>query len=425
MSRARGLPVALVALAAAASLAPAPAASVAVGDEAGFAAAVARFRTSGGTIVLRRGLYADLTIGPRGPGRLELRAAAGVQVERLLLRRTRNVHLTGLRVAPAGGHARVYVWGSHGVSFDRLVVAGTSVRRASVSVVRSARVRFREGAFSRCGEGKPPDAGYCVRLVDTSGVAIVASRFRDCFGCDFVHGLRAAGLTIRGSTFRRARVGRCGRSVARCPHQDLVQLAWGRDVLIDGNRFGVFERPGAAQLYLTGGIRGVRVTNNLFLASDPRLPGVRPPTGIWAGNRVAVDVPRRVVIENNTILSGSPRVLRHDAGATTTSILLSPLYGTQVPLNERPVVANNVLAFVDRGLYKCVQVRISVRNVVANGPRCSASDQVGDPVLDSRGRPTAGSTLVIDRAHRAYATQRDIEGSLRGARPDVGAYEYG
>jgi hypothetical protein len=424
MSRARGLPAMLAVLAAAVSPVPAPAVSVAVHDESGFAAAAARFRTSGGTIVLRRGLYADLSIGPRGPGRLVVRAGPGAQVKRLLLHGTRDVRLTGLRIAPAGGPARLYVWGSRGVGFERLAVTGTSAWRANASVVRSARVRFVGGAFARCGEGKPPDAGYCIRLVDTAGVTIASSRFRDCFGCDFVHGLRNSGLTIRGSSFRRARVGRCGHSVVRCPHVDLVQLAGGRDVVIDRNRFGVYERPGAAQVYLTGGIRRVRVTNNLFLASDAQLPAVHPPTGLWVGNRVADDVPRRVVIENNTILSGRPRLLPHDAGATTTSILLSPLYGTRIALDERPVVANNVLAFVDRGAYKCAQVRISVANVVRTGPRCSASDQVGDPSLDRTGRPTAASTLVIDRADRGYATWRDIEGSPRGPRPDVGAFEY-
>ncbi|MDQ3866086.1 MAG: hypothetical protein M3304_04565, partial [Actinomycetota bacterium] len=64
------------------------------------------------------------------------------------------------------------------------------------------------------------------------------------------------------------------------------------------------------------------VTNNVFLGTDPRVPGMVGPVGLWVGNRVARDVPRWVSIRNNTILTGALRTLRGDPFAMRSSILL-------------------------------------------------------------------------------------------------------
>ena len=60
---------------------------------------------------------------------------------------------------------------------------------------------------------------------------------------------------------------------------------------------------------------------------------------------------------------------------------------------------------------------------MAPGRACSPTDEAGDPQLDDEGRPTAASRLLIDRADVRYATEQDVRGSRRDARPDIGAYE--
>ena len=84
----------------------------------------------------------------------------------------------------------------------------------------------------------------------------------------------------------------------------------------------------------------------------------------------------------------------------------------------------DVIGVLERPWPVCRVVRASVSNVVVDGTTCSASDANGPVDLDPRGRPTADSTLVIDAASRRYAPKTDITGRRRGARPDVGAYEY-
>ncbi len=214
----------------------------------------------------------------------------------------------------------------------------------------------------------------------------------------------------------------CGRDRERCNHQDLVQLVDGGDVVIDGNRFGVHEF-GAAQIYLTGTIRRVTITNNVFLPTDPLAPGRSAETAIWVGNKRATNVPLDVVIEHNTILTGSVRQGGRANRGTANSILLSPAYADK-PAEHRPLVANNVIALTGTPTRLCDQVRTSVGNVVIAGTPCSASDVLGDPALDELGRPAASSLLVVDRADRLYATPVDIDGTPRGEMPDIGAFEW-
>ena len=398
-------------------------AAIPVRTSAEFQAAVEQLKTSGGMIRLRRNTYGQLVVPARGDRRLRIVAEPGANARNLVLRNTRAVTVVGLRIAPSHGrHARVSVVGSRGIRFERLAVGGRRSLRANGSVVRSTNVVFAESTFTRCGEGKTPLAGYCVLLRDNERVRVVSSRFHDCFGCDFVHGIYNADVAIRRNSFDRAIPGRCGTDYFRCHHQDSIHLANGRDLVIDSNRFGL-QFSGAAQVYVNGAIRRVKVSNNVFLGTDPRVPQLAGPTGLWIGNRIAEDVPRGVVVTNNTILTGAPRTLRGDRFPTESSVLLSPLY-SGLPVAERPLFANNVIGLAKTPHYFCEHVRASVRNAIVAGKPCSQSDVAGDPQLDAQGRPSAGSTLVINRGQARYATRHDIAGVRRDALPDIGAYEY-
>ncbi|MDQ3866087.1 MAG: hypothetical protein M3304_04570 [Actinomycetota bacterium] len=163
-----------------------------------------------------------------------------------------QVEIEGLLLTPrGGGQAQLLVAGAAHVRFERLALIGSPRYRANGAVIASTDVRFLESRFAECGEGDTPVAGFCLRLRDNIGVTVRASRFRDCHGCDFIHGVRNARVAIRQSAFDRAVPGRCGQNVELCHHQDLIHLADGRDFVIDRNRFGL-QFFGAAQVYLTG-----------------------------------------------------------------------------------------------------------------------------------------------------------------------------
>jgi hypothetical protein len=139
---------------------------------------------------------------------------------------------------------------------------------------------------------------------------------------------------------------------------------------------------------------------------------------ILVGTKTTPRIPRDVTIVNNTILSGAPK-----GGHAESSIVLSPHYSTMLSSN-RPVIANNVLAWLMAPALVCGLARDSLHNVVGAGTACGVTDVVGDPVLDPGGRPTAGSTLVIDLADPALAPPLDIDGAARTGPPDIGAYEF-
>jgi hypothetical protein len=186
---------------------------------------------------------------------------------------------------------------------------------------------------------------------------------------------------------------------------------------VEQNVFGVYRR-GGAQLYVTNDIDDVRIANNLFLSTDPRVPGYRPRVAIVIGSRGFVRVPHDVWIVNNTILSGATRVDGYRG-----SIRMSTMYGI-VPRRDRPVVANNVIALLGVPHHVCDEVQRSVRNVILAGRGCSATDVLGKAYLDSDGLPTASSTLLIDKASRRYAPRLDFTGRPRDGSPDIGAFEY-
>ena len=410
-----------LAIAAAALLATAVAAETAqaktvrVGNAAELAAAARKLGPRGGTIVLRPRLYRRIVVGPRGGRRLRIVGMRGTRVGPVVLDRVRNVSLGRVTVAPIGGDALVDVRGSRGVVLHDLVVTARGTRfSAFVRIPDSRDVTIRGSDFSHCGDHSPEFTNCVLMWRWSHDVTIEDNRFHDCRGCDFVHGRFGSYLTIRRNRFERTLPCRMGRH--RCGHQDLVQLFAGRHLLVERNHFGVY-RGGGAQLYLTNNLDYATVVNNVFAATDARVPGYRVRMGIIIGSSASKRLPHYARIVNNTILSGTRR---RDGYAG--SIRMSSRYGT-VLRRKRPVVANNVLALLKRRGHVCSAAKRFSHNIVINGTGCSPSDQTGFADLDGGGRPRAASA-AIDAGDRRYAPRFDATGRRRDAVPDVGAFEY-
>lgn len=158
--------------------------------------------------------------------------------------------------------------------------------------------------------------------------------------------------------------------------------------------------------------------NNVFVGTDPRVPGYRSRNGLVVGSKGAKRLPHDVEVVNNTILTGARR-----RDGYLGSVRINSRYRA-LPGRLRPLFANNVLGVLEKRWPVCKASRLSVANVVLRGEACSPADVVGPADLDARGRPTAESTLLIDQANRRYAPARDITGRPRGPAPDIGAYEF-
>jgi Right handed beta helix region len=388
-----------------------------VRDEAQLAAAVAALRDSGGTIVLARGDFdGELLVPARSTRPLRIVAEPGARVERILLEDTQRVTLGPLTIAPRTQDARLEVRGSNHVVVHDVVVRATGTRySASVLLSGSRDVTIRRSVFTHCGD-RSLAWSNCLQLKNSSRSILVEDNwFHDCYGCDFIHGRFDANLIIRGNRFQAALP--CRIESDRCRHQDLVQLFAGRNLLVERNVFGT-HRGGAAQLYLTGAIDRVRIVDNVFAATDPRVPGYRVRVGIIIGRGGSGRLPNDVRVLGNTIVSGVRR-----ADGYAGSIRMSSRYGG-VPLTDRPILANNVIGLLEVRKHVCSAIRRSVSNVVLHGRRCSPSDRVGPAHLDRHCRPTAASKLLIDRATPRYGPPTDFMGRPRGAAPDIGAFEY-
>jgi hypothetical protein len=388
-----------------------------VRNSAQFAAAVARLRDRGGTIRLRRNEYrGDLVVPGRSARPLRIVGERGVRIESLLLERTQHVSVSRVTIAPSAEDAWLRISGSRHVRLDDVLVTAQRTHfRSTVQIAGSSHVDIRHSEFRHCGD-RSPLFSNCVHLKPHARhIRLVDNRFHDCRGCDFVHGRFGYDLTLRGNRFERALP--CHLSRERCRHQDLVQLWSGTRLLVRGNTFGVYRR-GAAQLYLARAVDDVSVVNNVFLGSDPRVPGYRARIAIIVGSKGSKRVPLRVSIVNNTILTGARRIDGY-AG----SIRMSGVYWSLLR-RKRPLLANNVIGLLEVPHHVCSVARRAVSNVVLRGVACRGANLVGQVHLDPRGRPTAGSTLLIDRASRPLSVRRDIDGRLRDSRPDIGAYEY-
>jgi hypothetical protein len=407
----------LAALAAGSASARPAARVMVVGSDGAFAGAVAALGSSGGTIVLTGAAYGDLAIGPRGSAPLRIAGlrSGRTTVERLSLTATQHVTVERVAVAPRTGDAWIRVTGARHVELaDVLVSAAGTEFAASVEIRASHGVTLSDSELTHCGD-RSPHFVDCVLLDDgATSVTLARNRFHDCLGCDFVHGRFRSGLTLRGNRFDRALPCRIGR--VRCGHQDLVELFAGRRLRVEGNRFGVY-RLGGAQLYITNDMDGATIVNNVFVGTDPRVPGYRSRVGLVVGSAYSRRLPYGVRVVNNTILTGARRSDGYEG-----SVRISSLYGG-VPRWKRPLFANNVIGVL-RGVWPvCSAARASVTNVVVSGIGCSRTDRVGPVYLDGRGRPTLGSWLLVDSGTRRHAPPRDFTGRRRDDLPDIGAYE--
>ena len=392
-------------------------AAIQVRNSTQFAAAVDALRDTGGMIKLRRGYYSgELVVGRRSAKPLHIVGESGVRVGSLLLERTQHISVSRLTIAPIREDAWMRVSGSRHVDLHDLLVTAKGTRyRATLQIIESRQVTIRRSEFSHCGD-RSALFSNCVHVQHgTRHIRIVDNWFHDCRGCDFVHGLFGYDLTLRGNRFERALP--CRMNHERCGHQDLVSFWSGDRLLVERNSFGVY-RLGAAQLYLVRGVDRVSIVNNMFRGTDPKVPGYQARIAIIVGSKGSKRVPRRVRIVNNTILTGARRIDGY-AG----SIRMSGVYwGLQ--RRKRPLLANNVIGLVQDPHHVCSVAGRAVENVVLRGVACRGPNRMGRVHLDRHGRPTAASTLLIDRGSRGFGTRRDIDGRRRDFRPDIGAYEY-
>jgi hypothetical protein len=417
---ARALAVVLV-LAASVALAPPSQAApsgrtIVVRSAAGFAHAARKLSASGGTIRLRPGRYASLALGPRSSRPLHIIGSRGTRVGRFLLARTQHVSIGGLTIAPVTGDAALELQGARRIDLHDLLVTARRTRfRSTIFVAFANHVRIHRSVFTHCGDFSP-DFSNCVTLNrGAHSVIIEDNRFHDCHGCDFVHGRFGTWLTIRRNRFDRALP--CHHmGTYRCGHNDLVQLFAGRWLRVERNRFGVY-RAGGAQLYLTDDVDHATVVNNVFIGTDPKLPGYRARMGIVIGANESKRLPYYARVLNNTILTG---YVRKDGYAG--SLRMSSKYGG-IRRAKRPIVANNVIALLRTKWRVCAASRRFVANLVLRGKNCDPQDYAGPVDLDGDGRPTWDSGVIASADHR-YAPLLDYTGRRRDAQPDVGAYEF-
>jgi hypothetical protein len=374
-------------------------------DGPSFQTALAQAR-SGDTIALRDGSYPILVVqGRRFGARLRIEGSRNASLAGTHFDRSSNITLVGVTVTPPGTEAaRISIRRSRHITVDRVLVAG---RRggagASIATDRtSADVIVRRSEITTCGSG-----ARCIEL-GARRLLIAGNAFHDCYDCDFIRGSGAGGVTIRGNSFDRAIRGGCTQGTA-CNHNDHIQVMGGGPWRIVGNRFGD-RNGGAASIWVNHGlhntgnrIHDVFIASNVF-SGDAGVFAVR----IGGGTGGGVGLPGRIAVVNNTILSG-----------TVSAVAISSGWHGAAP-SARPLVANNI--FATSGRRNCALGRFS-SNLAERGAAC-AGGEVGPARLDSAGRPTRASALVIDRAHPRYAPARDFAGSVRRGRPDRGAFEY-
>lgn len=412
----------IVVLAAAPSAEPAASKTIRVRNDKQFQAAVSKLAHSGGTIRLLPNFYRSLVVPPRSGRPLRIVGRPGVRIERVVFDRTRHVSLARVRISPRRQHAIVEVNHSKHIDLDRLVVTAQGTRlSASVTAWASRYLTISRSTFTHCGDRSAEWSNCLMLFRRTHHVTVEDNWFHDCYGCDFIHGRFGSHLTIRRNRFERAlpcRFRLLGR--VRCGHQDLVQLFAGKLLRVERNHFGVYKY-GGAQLSLTGPVDNVLIANNVFVGTDPRVPGYQARMALIIGAKGSDRLPRFVEVVNNSILTGFKRI---DGYAGSLRMSRAYRYGGY-SRRERPLIVNNIIGLLRTWGRVCFGARGSISNVVIRGRRCSRSDEVGRVYLDRRGRPTARSQLLIDSANPSHAPSYDMTGRRRGPAPDIGAYEYG
>ena len=124
------------------SVGPAADAARTVSNAREFHAAVAAYRSTGGTIVMRRGVYArPLVVGPRGAARLRIEARPDVRIHLLTLDHTRAVTVRGATFRPVRGSGGILAARSSDIVLSDLVFTAAGTRhRVSLDLERSTRV---------------------------------------------------------------------------------------------------------------------------------------------------------------------------------------------------------------------------------------------------------------------------------------------
>jgi hypothetical protein len=373
---------------------------IAVTDAEGFEAALNSAK-AGDVIQLGAVHFPVLQIQRRSyAGRVRIVGTALTTLAGLKISWSRNISVENVIVTPSGeDDARVPVDKSSEIEFNsvRFIGGEGKSRGVELDIGRgSSRVSVVESEFTLCRSGRP-----CLQPGGTD-VSVLRSNFHDCFDCDMIRG-GGSGVTLVGNTFERALRG-SGKN-----HNDLIQILGGGPWTIVGNRFG--ERgAGAASIYVnpnrrnaTNPIHDVKILSNILHGE------MHYAIRVGVGQKSGVGAPRGVLIANNTILAGR-----------TSAIWLTDPW-EQAPVEQRPVIANNILAVSAPVL--CGRAR-TFSNLVFKGKACSQTDRVGRAELDSSRAPLPGSTLVIDRADPAYAPATDYYGRSRRGLPDLGAVEF-
>ncbi len=386
-----------------------------VRTDAQFAAAVRRLRFSGGTIKLAGTWFRGLEIGPRSWHQLRIVGTRRTHVEQLILKGTRRVSIGPLIVSPISQDARIQSLQSSRIDIHDVKFSAAGTRyAATLQLPISNRITVRRSEFTHCGD-RAWHMVNCILLWQVNNLTVSDSIFHDCRGCDFINGRFGHNLALYRNHF--ARTLPCHMGAYRCGHQDLVQLFGGVGLDVRDNVFGVYKK-GAAQLYVTNRMRRIRIVNNLFLGTDPRVPGYEARVAMVIGSAQTKHVPRDVRIVNNTVLTGARRV-----DGYLGSIRMTNQYGA-VPLRARPVLANNVIAVLEDPNQVCSEVQASVSNLILQGEGCSTSDTIGGEIFGRAGRPTRYSAFLLGRANPALAPRRDITGAPRSPEPDIGAFQY-
>src|SRR5262249_60649777 len=133
---------------------------------------------------------------------------------------------------------------------------------------------------------------------------------------------------------------------------------------------------GGAQLSRQDGVDRGTIGTNVFIGTDPKLPGYRARMGIVLGANESKRLPYYARVLNNTILTG---YVRKDGYAG--SMRMSSKYGG-VRRAKRPIVANNVIALLRTKWRVCAAARRFVANLGIKGKNCDPDDNAGPGDLD-------------------------------------------
>ncbi|HEV8453139.1 MAG TPA: right-handed parallel beta-helix repeat-containing protein, partial [Gaiellales bacterium] len=171
--------------------ATAPPALRSVSSVAGFEAAVAAMRTTGGTVTLSPGTYATkMRIGPRSSRRLIISGPkrGRAVVRAIVLKHTQAVTIHKLHVRAMARDGGIHAISSLRIKLHNLTFTAIDTRRkVGINLDHSSHVLVDDSVFAHCGDNTPRWS-MCILPRYASNVTIEGNRFHDCLGCDFIHG---------------------------------------------------------------------------------------------------------------------------------------------------------------------------------------------------------------------------------------------